>query len=579
MKVLVWVFWLATLVLTLIAVSGVLPATSWLTQELYLLSTISSLVGVLLFLGSTLVILLVGSKASSKLVVRSVLGRPINTRRLGSNSLAVGMREAFIQSLEDPRSNPNSILAIAVSESGCQTPVWPWDLSSVAAVVSDYQSRVQRSLVLRLLLPDIGKALANNIEQTLSFLEELAALGEVEKEEFLKTGIGKNGQKLFSEWVSSKTGALVLADGAHTRAGYPKNIRVLNLGNFRNSTSYSPKETYFSTHVGPLARCDAGAKMREQSKTLADDYDGRVLDLVATAVVRNPLRSGVELLMITGESCYAATEVDPDLRCKDLTAGVELGIGFSNSKGLKFEASSSRNRRTCLVTVTALVISESVSPGGSTQSNIILLRRPKEFVVRNGSDVSAPPGGVVNISSDSKNANPTPDLHEAIREELQEEMGLELQAKSIAPFGVFIVNERGPKGRSQLVATAGFIARTSMSVDEIRSKHSEASNHEGKYESISYDVIPLPEPRQLETLSEDEKGQEAEKFALAILEFANVIDQTTVVATMYLSAELFGKQLTTEAFDRVWEKPWQQMDWRIDSFPGLALGRLATSVR
>jgi ADP-ribose pyrophosphatase YjhB (NUDIX family) len=579
MKAFVWVVWLGTLALSVVGLSGVLPAGSWINQEMNLIGTLSALIGIGLFLGSTLVVLLIGSEASSKRVSSWVLGRPSLVRKSKANTLQTGLKQALIDSVGDSQSSPSTILARAVAESSCETPIWPWELGGAVELASEFHTRVQRSLLLRLLLPDIAKSLSQKILQTRDFLEEFSSLREVEKAEYLKTGVGDKGQLLFSEWVSNFSGALMLADGVHTRAGFPKAIRVLNLGSFRNSASGVSSETYFSTHVGTEASCGAGQSMRKQEKTLADDFDGRVLDLLATAVVRDPLKPGVELLMIAGESCYAATEVDPDLKCKDLDPSPGLGLGFKNNEDMKFAAEISANRRTCLVTVTALVISESMGSAGRPQSNIILLRRPKDTVVRNGSDVSAPPGGVVNIGVGDHQFNTAPDVHKAIQKELEEEMGLSLEDKAITPFGVFIVNERGAKGRGQIVATAGFLARTSLSVSEIKMKHSEASKHEGKYEAVSYDVIALPEPQDLEQLSEAGRLSEAKKFAQAFLEFGNVIDQRTIVAALYLSADLFGKQATKEAFEQVWGKPWQEFTWKIDSAPASELGRLATVLK
>jgi len=576
MKAILWIVWIASLVLAVAGLSGLLPQGSWLSNEIFLLGNISSLIGIGIFLGSTLVLLLAGSKASARLLVRLVLGTPSTVRKAEPNSFESGLKQALLDSIGNPESHPGTVIARAVACSLCSTPVWPWQFNGAVKVVDAFTTKVQRSLVLRLLLPDILRSLTDLLLKTSSFFNEFAVLREVKRSDYVKTGVGEDGQQLFSEWVSRKTGALVLADGVHTRSGFPKTIRVLNLGTFRNSSNSGPDDTFVNTHVGPKASCLAETKMRLQEKTLADDFDGRVLDLLATAVVRDPLRPGVELLMITGETCYAATEVDEKLKCKDLVPNPSHRIGFRHDTELRFNSTRSSEERTCLVTVTALVISEFTDEAGKRHSSIVLLRRPKDYVVRNGSDVSAPPGGVVNIDSANPTQSTSTDLHFAIAQELKEEMGLEFNLNSIDPFGVFVVNERGPRGRGQIVATAGFLARTPLSVDQIRQKHSGASTNNGKYESVSYEIIPLPEQKELETLSEDERLIEAKRFATSFLGFLGVIDQRTAVACLYLAADLFGKSLATKAFDEVWKQSWQNLDWAVDSFPGSALGRLAT---
>jgi hypothetical protein len=315
--------------------------------------------------------------------------------------------------------------------------------------------------------------------------------------------------------------------------------------------------------------------MREQPKTRADDYDGRVLDLRAVATIRDRGSGTVNFVLLTGETCYAATEVSP-WACKGLEIDDEdraVSRWRFDERQLIANREGPSGTRLCLVTAFTVIVLEEVVHGKS-RNTLVFSRRAAG--VRNGNSViTMTGGGVMNLSvggfAGDEDGLGFPDPALAVQRDLKEELGVDVPKELITPVAIHVSNERGPattperKGTGQLVAAAAFVTRLAMGIDELRALRVHASAHNGRYESAELVAVSLPVPED-ERGKADRKGADvaARAFARHLHQLSGELDQRAMLSALYVAANTYGARVAVDAFSQVWPGPWYEQQWSHD---------------
>jgi 8-oxo-dGTP pyrophosphatase MutT (NUDIX family) len=350
--------------------------------------------------------------------------------------------------------------------------------------------------------------------------------------------------------------------------------------------SYEPSEDgarhYSDRHVHDPSRdsqdekCQWGAMMRNENRSRADDYDGRVLDLTGVKLVRDKRNGFVELLLLTRESCYAATEVSPRA-CKGLvvddddvrTPRWDISPTIMNINKVESGDAQAKPMVTLVTAFGALILDEADEEG--IKHSLVLCRRASGL--RNGSDVlSITGGGVINLSIEGmpgdEDSQGFPDPTAAVLRELQEELGIRLERSDAVPISVHVINQRGPStsvgksGKGELVATAAFVVHLPMTLAQLREQRVHASSHSGLYESAGLVQIHLPSLiGQKGDSDEERKNNAACAFAIALKANAGELDQQAIIAALYASAAHYSIAATVKAFATVWRRPWYEFAW------------------
>jgi len=309
---------------------------------------------------------------------------------------------------------------------------------------------------------------------------------------------------------------------------------------------------------------------------LAGDFDGRVLDLVGAAAVQDDRTEGVDFLLLTSETCYAATEValqsHSDVRCKGLTKEEAQDRPPSwtfDAGNASVRRAESGAARLALVTAFAMIVLRYPTDAGPRES-LVFARRSRR--TRNGAGVlSVSGGGVVNLpvgdAEGDEDAQGFPDLAASVCREIKEELGLDVPASSAVPTAAYLLNERGPdvsgngRGRCQLVATAAFAITVPMTFQELVAGQVHASPSKGAYELVDLVEVAMPSPT--------DRPDAADPTAAAALDFALVLhdlhgghlDQRAYLAALYAAASRYGQEATVRAFEVAWPDPWWSLPW------------------
>lgn len=567
------------------------------------LGLVSALVSITLTLAVIFAAILYGARAPAALYWLLV-HPPIRFRnRLSRHDRALtrAILIAAISQSDSPSPTAGEVLSQALrtfpAHAASGSTVWARDLAVPCREIQVVAGNLRNSPAARFFIPDRAQIIANVLDQVHDVISVIIMGEPIRLSELVGSDSDAPPPELFRSFVSDFSGADVFVDAVHTRAGFARDVRVFHRGNFRDGSESSTEapvraSNYEHSHITPTAdsECVWRDVFRAQPKTRPDDFDGHVVELLAAELTRDNHMSGVAFTLTTGETCYAATEVsalskdhsENPLRCKGLgpesSPTYDARWEFDDTHALVRRAHPVTGRAS-LLTVSALVIQEFTDPSGKRERSVVLLERPNSAAVRNGGDVLALPGGVMTINRNSPDADldehNVPDPGIAARLELAEELGLNIPLEALTPLSVFAINERGPNSLGQLVSTVAYRVEVPLSQAELLARRREASTHAGRYESVGLTFIEVPTELELAGMNFNARGVAALEYARTWLRFAGRIDQRTMVAALYLGAELFDATAIQAAFEQVWPSKWHQLQWESwDELPADGLGRL-----
>lgn len=580
-RLLILVSWLI-----LIGAIGVVVTVFGLVSSLAGLSEIGSLLGVAGGLGAVLITMLSDQERIGNWIVKGPFNRSARRlRRKSTSGFEVANQRTLMASViaatETDSDLPGNVLAEAIAGFGDHPGgvVTPSDLRSYRNWLHGAVRSSKDSALNRLLVPSRSAAVAAIAERVVDGLDQFLHHEVVKARELTRVAVvrGKGEPDdgiRFSDFVTAFTGALVLVDAAQTRSGSPASLKVWHDRSYRPASDGARHYSDLHAHdpsIEPVENgCRWGEAMRNETRSRADDYDGRVLDLKAVSLVRDRRNGFVEIVMMTDETCYAATEVSP-WACKGL--GIDDDDGTTPRWEIDESAADARRvesprSKLTIVTAFAAIILETTGAKG-IEHTLVLSQRASG--VRNGGDViSITGGGVLNLSVEGKPGDEDPDGFPdptgTVIRELGEELGLSLNREDVVPVSAHILNQRGPHttARSvttgQLVATASFAVHLPMTMSELRAQRVHASSHSGLYEST--DLVEFP----MSTMGGSGEGdtgrlRAATEFARSLKDRSGEIDQQSMIAALYASAAQYTIPVTVRAFAEVWGKPWYVDPW------------------
>ena len=538
---------------------------------------VDSLLSAIVALGVIGAFLAAGGRWLSLQVVRGPMRRAWRRTSPDSTASADDVIARVVEVAQSAEPRPGRLLAsvVAIGEADSRRR-WPWEAVNHQRWFREVSSRLSDGLVTRLFAPDSAKAVASLAQAVARSLEDVLHFRVVPLATLRRKRIGQH-DVLFRDAATALSGAIVLADAVHGRAGAARGMRVWH------STSSRPAGPKFGDVHALGARalasnaqeCPWGVRLAAQSRSLAGDFDGRVLDLDGVAVVQDDRAEGVDFLLLTRETCYAATEViaaGEDLRCKGLTESESQdrppAWSIDHSQTIARRTDPQRSRL-CLVTAFANVVLHYPTDGG-TRHSLVFSRRSRQ--TRNGAGVlSVAGGGVVNLpvgdSPGDEDADGFPDLAVSVCRELKEELGLDVPPAQAVPTAVYLLNERGPnldssgKGRGQLVATAAFTITVPRSFRELCATQVYASPSKGAYELVELVEVPLPSLADFPD-AQDPARAAADCFTGTLHDaHGGVLDQRAYLAALYASAERYGMAATVAAFVHAWGGCWWAQPW------------------
>lgn len=574
------------IVLALALVSRVLGSDSAWND----ISRVETVLSALLALGALGAFFVAGGRWVSRAVVRAPMKRAWRANGGGSSSkVRDEMIDAVLTESETSTPRAGRLLArLVMIESSHAHREWPWASTRQRPRTwfQDLARRLSNGLAPRIFAPDTAAAVGRLAEAAGRAEEDLLFYRVMDRELLgrkVVTAAGVRGP-LFRDVATILSGALVLADGVQTRSGALHRVRL-----WHSLANPHTEQTFGQTHaLGPrrleerLEACPWGTALAGQDRTRAGDFDGRVIDLQGVALVQDERFEGVDVLLRTGETCYAATEAARDVingrgdvRCKGLdtiAAATRRPTWHLDPQSTSASRDAPEETRLCLLTAfTSLVINYRV--GGAPRSSFILTQR--SGVTRNGAGLlSVAGGGVVNLPIGNwpgdEDEHGFPDLVGGVRRELEEELGLELSADRFVPRAIMVMSQHGPisagsptipgVGRGELVATADFIATIDLDFAELKARRMHASPSKGRYESA--DLVEIPIPPVTDELSPVEA---AARFAAELVDgHGQRIDQRSYLAGLYLAADVYGPEAAIAAFRT---RLWWGLPWHPDLQP------------
>lgn len=580
--------WLIFVVLAALGLSeliGIGPV-FWFGQ----ISIVPSIAGFILTLIVFLTFLLGGRARFSEILLKAPMKR---VRREVLRSGGHGREPDILQKLLtevaqasiDPRSLPGDVFADALSTAPANQ-AWPSDLPLVHSWLEASIQAIEDDLIIRVLIPERSRAAVSMLRALADSFREYIHQLPVRQEQLLSAS---DGGILFADFVSSLTGALVLADASQTRGGNANQARVWHANRYdphpAGYASYASKHPLKTETVngGDGSSCASATKLRDQSKTRAGDFDGRVLNVTGVALTQDERSGSINFLLTTTESCYAATEVS-DVACKgDLGKALgNIGLDSRWSRHLvemKVERNGAQKRLNMLTVVAALIME--ATDGKDSSRSILLSRRASN--IRNGNAVHSIVGGVMNLpvggSSGDVDSLGFPDPSQAISRELKEELGLTIDPDLFTPVAVYTFNQRDPlrpgvEARGQFLTTISYVARLNMNLAQVKRERSIYSGATGRYELDELLEIAFPVVRK----GKNGRKNAASLFAKRVRGLAHLLDQAAMIATIYAAVEEYSLTATAEAFAEAFPEPWQALNWDSDlepvAFTG-AHGRLA----
>lgn len=440
------------------------------------------------------------------------------------------------------------------------------------------------SVIARLLAPTRATALADAAERLVLALDSFLLHEPINSEELTRVRVVRemgaaDDQVRFSDFVSAFSGAIVLADSTQTRSGCAADLKVWHSRSYAPQTedpaegrvaNFDDRHQRDPSLRSRNATCEWESTMRKRSKTRADDYDGRVLDLRAVKLVRDSRNGFVNFVLQTTETCYAATE-ESRYACKGLrVADVDpLTPRWTVDETTMVSKQTQDPSRLALVTAFAGVVLQ-YSEKGSLKRALILSRRSHD--ARNGaSALSITGGGVVNLSiggfAGDEDEEGFPDPIAAVIRELEEELGIVVPRSSVNPEAVYIHNQRDAwtsKDRTatgQLVATTHFTVNLPMTFLGLLERRSHASRHNGLYENSGLVSIEMPPAGRNGEVTDKQNRAAAGRFARSLKGLSGTVDQRAIVSALYASAAIYTIRATVSAFSSVWRQPWYKDNW------------------
>lgn len=310
--------------------------------------------------------------AGSQWLGRRVLLAPVRASWRGDPALRGSTIDMLLRSLdpgssEDEARRPGRVLAnLAAAQEVSGQRRWPWEVPDDRRWLEDTSSRLSDSLLARLMAPDSARTLSQLTSRLAHAIEDYLFLRVADVAVLRRKRVIADGL-LFARAATALSGAVVLMDGVHTRAGSVGAVRVWH------SAAHRPGSDRFGDHHALGSRraaqhgCPYGERLRDSPSTLVGDFDGRVIDLRGVALVQDERREGSDFLLLTAETCYAATEVSgpglPDLRCKGLkradtdpTSGAGMLEWRFDPASAQVERTPTPTSRTSLVTGFASVV-------------------------------------------------------------------------------------------------------------------------------------------------------------------------------------------------------------------------------
>ena len=589
-------------ILLLTAASAAFGGAPWWEN----LSRVDALLSSLLAVGALGAFFLTGGRWLSRAVVRAPMRRAWRAEGMPRDrALREASIEAVVAHAAGSAVRPGRLLArLAMIEEAAGPRRWPWASARRISWFTAVSERLTDGLIPRLLSPDTSRAVAALCEAAARADDDFLHYRPVPSELLARTqvmpvrGAGDEAVTgvLFRDVATVLSGALVLADGVQCRGGAVHRLRVWHShANRPSGTSFGATHALGARRVdGDRQECPWGMALATQAKTRAGDFDGRVVELEGVALVQDDRSEGVDILLRTRETCYAATEViaagpaggTADLRCKGLDREsatvrsprwltLEPEVDGPASVHSRPDTLSARrvevqtSRLGLLTAFAALVLQYPSTTHPGLDRSLVLAQR--SALTRNGAGVlSVAGGGVVNLPVGSwpgdEDADGFPDLAAGVRREIHEELGLDLAPDQFVPMAAYLMTQRGPvlgsaaptpgHGTGELVATAAFMVTVDMDFRTLQARRTHASPSKGRYENAGLVSIPVPHVASADPAA----------LASAAVEFVHTLteghgarlDQRAYVAALYLAVDAFGAPAAVSAFAAT---PWWRMSW------------------
>lgn len=493
-----------------------------------------------------------------------------------------------------------------INQRGSRRAAWPWDPWRPAGADKGWDensptrrawyreaaSQLENGLIGRLMAPEACRRVAEATRRLALVSQDFAHQIPAKRE--LAHPLAKEDLPCtVADAVTVLSGALVLADAAHSRAGAPAACRVWHSAEYRPHTTapsptgrvltpprYEDRHALGSRHAAD-SRCEFERVFQGRADFRSGDFDGRLLDLRGVAVVQDERCEGVNLLLSTAETCYAATEVKlptVDTRAKGLTAAQARDrhprfVFATEPQGGTVDSivTERDDVGACVVPVAAFATAVlHWQDGASTRRAVALTKR--SATTRNSAGTTGPlGGGIINLSvggqpgDEDDDGFPSPGV--ALLRELTEEIGIDATTAAMHASSVYLLNERGPymsreRRRShtgQLVATVHFLVDLPVDEETLRNLR-RFSSSKGRYEGVDIEIIDLPQvtPDLPPTAAAERLAADITEASASQPARGQEHDQRAFVGLLYAAIEEYGAKAVMGAFHG---SPWWQVRW------------------
>ncbi len=530
MRVFLWIVWVVLLTAAALSLAGLEPL-----QRVGDPSPVSAVLGIALSLSVFLVLLLSGRGPAARRLVATGVGR---RARRQHGDVAVDLWPLLVSRARrgDSFGSPAEVIVDLrgrAAEGGAPSPRWPWEWREFAALARRSEMAILDSLLNRLLVPERSRELASFVGSVHHVIDSFESFAPVAADDAVATH-----SRLRAE-IERFTGSLLLADALGTRLGAATGVRVWHSSRPADGRTI---DGFREEHeAGSTAPCSYGVKMANSPGTRLDDFDGTVLAVRAVSTVRDTARGGIQFVLDTDTTCYAATDYAPS-RCKHLGQNHLPLPMWTRSSVLRESSAVERgdSELASLVTVTGVLLVRTNDEDPSLC--IILMKRPPH--VRHGASTLALPGGVVVVGSgeaaQSVDDVGMPDLAAALSREVLEELGVRVDRRDWVIDAVALGNSRSSgeavaaKADGSAVVTVLMSVVLDMTLADVARAQETQSTADGRYESEG--VVGF----RLTTDPAATKSDQARQLCTALERMAGTVDQRVLVSSMLLGARYFG---------------------------------------
>ncbi|WP_374457505.1 NUDIX hydrolase [Nocardioides sp.] len=455
----------------------------------------------------------------------------------------------------------------------------PWSADGTLSLLAwcEFVSRPGReSLFGRLVAPDQVALVRTFVSSVVAYLDDFARLSLVSEDD---------ASRQTAAFVSELSGAAVLTDAARSRSGLASHVLVRHSTRYGGDVDALPLSSptaedtwrrYADSHTPRGGTCRrAGEKL--------GDYDGRLPDLRGVGVAKSLIDGAVTFVLDTAETCYSASEKADHLGCKKLPSSADDPLTprfVPDVSGWASRGFGANQRVSILTSYVSLIARGSTDPEGvvgrradSQDPHDVLVLCRRSMATENGQGtLSATAGGLVELGADGSldvNTSGAPDPVAAAIRECREEIGLEVDRRSVNPVCIFTCTIQGrdasepdmtKRRKGQLVSVVLSLASVPMSLAELQAARARADHAVGGFEVDQLIGVAMY-PGKVG----------CREFADTVARLSGELDQHGLLSCFYASVRAHGADKTMEAFSHAFKKkPWWLDPWSgEEGFPRL----------